>query len=816
MQLYFLTKFNNYTNRRLIKFDDIANYNDELYSPQVISNVAFNPSDGVDTTQIVNWSGLDSPDYCVVVNDLGNIVSRWFVVEFTRLRTGQYRANMHRDLKVDYYDQLMDADCIITKGYVDDNNPLVFNDEGQAYNQIKTSETLLFDKSRCAWIVGYIPRDAFSEDTTITANFQEGIDISVAGIENWEYYANSNIGNHNATRVYSNLDGITYSIKGNRPLPVTIETAIINLVYGSTKYYNPRYPSSSYAIHPGYSTLFPGRILTNATKFLNKSNEELARIANNVTLDFDALNAQTNTQFGVSLTNFENIIALNNKVIKDTTTNKVYRITLNTYDVNEETQASGGLLTMLLNTFPEGLMATAPQVNNIWVGYQGIAVEINLELINNGQATISTIMNKSSTRTHLLDSPYDMFCIPFSDDLVIKSSAEIDLITSKDIAMNIANAITVSTGAGNIYDLQILPYCPIMNYLTAEKELTITTMTQSQLQAIYSGESTNHVGYIFWCNRSSFEIVLDDEEYKFKVENAKMQNETDIWRICSPNYNGIFEFNVVKNGGIDYWKISCQYKPYQPFILVSPNFKNLYGTDFKDARGLELGGDFSMPIVTSAFADYQLQNKNYQQIFDRRITTLERKRAMGYLQSQTNQLFSISGAAIEGATEGASNGGGVMGAIIGGGTSTVNAGFKASQTQANELFSQYYQMENINAQKAIFNYKLQNIQAIPQSLAKTTAFTPVNKYVPFVEYYTCTELEKNQLKEKLRWNGYTIMVPGKLKDYIKFDASGKYIDYSAPTNYVEGILLRIIGLPAESHEVQALSLEIQKGFYFEG
>ena len=35
MQLYFLTKFNNYANRRLIKFDDIANYNDELYSVMI-------------------------------------------------------------------------------------------------------------------------------------------------------------------------------------------------------------------------------------------------------------------------------------------------------------------------------------------------------------------------------------------------------------------------------------------------------------------------------------------------------------------------------------------------------------------------------------------------------------------------------------------------------------------------------------------------------------------------------------------------------------------------------------------------------------
>ena len=325
MQLYFLTKFNNYANRRLIKFDDVANYNDELYSPQVISNVAFNPSDGVDTTQIVNWSGLDSPDYCVVVNDLGNIVSRWFVVEFTRLRTGQYRAKLHRDLKVDYYEQLMDADCIITKGYVDDNNPLVFNDEGQAYNQIKTSETLLFDKSRCAWIVGYIPRDAFSESTTVTASFKEGIDISVAGIENWEYYANSNVGNHNATRVLYPFEEITYSIKGNPGQ----KQYLLNLVYGNKKYYKPSYPDfATYNVYNGYATLTQFTLHA-ATKLLNKPSEELARIANNATLDFDALNAQTNTQLGTSSTNFNNIVALNNKVIKDTTTNKIYRITLN-------------------------------------------------------------------------------------------------------------------------------------------------------------------------------------------------------------------------------------------------------------------------------------------------------------------------------------------------------------------------------------------------------------------------------------------------------------------------------------------------------
>ena len=47
------------------------------------------------------------------------------------------------------------------------------------------------------------------------------------------------------------------------------------------------------------------------------------------------------------------------------------------------------------------------------------------------------------------------------------------------------------------------------------------------------------------------------------------------------------------NQGIDSFDIECTYKPYNPYIHISPNYKGLYGKDFDDIRGLICGGDFS-------------------------------------------------------------------------------------------------------------------------------------------------------------------------------------------------------------------------------
>lgn len=55
------------------------------------------------------------------------------------------------------------------KGFVSDTtNPLLYNKESMTYNQIKDSETLLKDSTTCAWVVGYIPQDAFKNPVIVS------------------------------------------------------------------------------------------------------------------------------------------------------------------------------------------------------------------------------------------------------------------------------------------------------------------------------------------------------------------------------------------------------------------------------------------------------------------------------------------------------------------------------------------------------------------------------------------------------------------------------------------------------------------------
>ena len=66
---------------------------------------------------------------------------------------------------------------------------------------------------------------------------------------------------------------------------------------------------------------------------------------------------------------------------------------------------------------------------------------------------------------------------------------------------------------------------------------------------------------------------------------------------------------------VDSFLIDCTYKPFNPLIRIQPSFKGLYGSSFMDGRGLICGGDFSLPIIKSAWVTYQQNNKNFANIF---------------------------------------------------------------------------------------------------------------------------------------------------------------------------------------------------------
>ena len=280
----------------------------------------------------------------------------------------------------------------------------------------------------------------------------------------------------------------------------------------------------------------------------------------------------------------------------------------------------------------------------------------------------------------------------------------------------------------------------------------------------------------------------------------KLANECDVVRLVSQNYSAIFEFSPAKSGGVDGFLADCTYKPWSPYIHILPKLKGLYGDNFvsiDDARGLICGGDMSLPQLSNAWANYQLQNKTYQEMFDRQIKNMD-------VQNDINKqgaLAQLIASPITGGAAGAAAGaqmGGAYGAIAGGVVGAVGGGITAGLDYANSI-----KMMEENRQYAIdmYGYKLQNIQAIPTSLTKTSALTYNTRVWPFIEYYTCTEDERTALKDKIKYNGMTIMKVSQLRNYLL-----------GQDNFYKGKLIRL-NIKVDSHMAYEIYNELNKGVY---
>lgn len=105
----------------------------------------------------------------------------------------------------------------------------------------------------------------------------------------------------------------------------------------------------------------------------------------------------------------------------------------------------------------------------------------------------------------------------------------------------------------------------------------------------------------------------------------------------------------------------------------------------------------------------------------------------------------------------------------------------------------------------MYGYNLGNIKARPNSLARTEALNNNNKIWPVIELYSCTDIEKTNLANKIRYNGMTVMATGTLADY----------SYSVDFNlvYVKGQLIRSEAINDDFHVIDAIYQEVNKGFF---
>ena len=846
MPLYIL-KYNNYYNR-LVKYESsIEDY--EPYITYTLQSTNFNAADGVDTTHVVGVGDYDGTGDYLIVYENNEIVSRWFIIDAVRTRAGQYQLSLHRDVVADYYNVIKESPMFIEKATLGDGDPLIFNTQNMTFNQIKKSETLLKDETNSAWIVGYMSSKPFDVEGTVQDKISSKIqyhlpvDEAYASAANYPFYKYTTQGG--STPLFSsptnkkvciylrtpNRGGVYYGRKFAFNAQGNQNTGILGAT-GYSQEFPYTYLSStwdeSFQCPPGIgsdmiykNSLFGNdSINTRTWTILDYFKKGFEGRYNNI---FDLLDAQE------SAVDLEAIQNENGKLIYFQDTGKYYkvRVEINESSATEILPAYNSALWLALrdgyNATKDFYSANPALFTPTWADLTGItadpnsysfsinfeATKYNIYLDEQPEPNMTYEIQIDNNRWHLNDAPYDMFCIPYSDDLIINNGNAMLCRANKELAFQTAIALGRDyMGAGFIYDIQLLPYCPVRECIQADGTFDIQSVNHYEIKSYAQNSSYVEgtvVGTVIFSTRSNFTF---DISCPIQVTNKKIQSNCDTWRLCSPNYSGLFQFNVAKNNGISLFNVDCTYKPYNPYIHINPNFQSLYGYDANDMRGLVCGGDFSLPNVTDSWKTYELNNKNYQNIFDRNIQSMELR---NNIQDRMDVFNAVTGT-ITGGSAGAAAGamaGGPWGAAIGG---IVGTGAAAIGGIADVSNNRALRRDALDLTKDQFGYQLGNIQALPYALAKTSSFTANNKIWPFIEYYSCTDTEKLALANKVAYNGMTVMRIGKMSEFI-----GNMWEYNTikSKGYIKGKLIRFNEQGEDFHVVNSIADELFKGVYIE-
>ena len=856
-----LKGFSTYFDRKIFFYDTYADYKSHAVAYFEQEDINFNPNDGITTK--VDLSTLDdqleetadalSFSYLLVLDPADDsIISRWYVMDAIRNTAGIYSFVLRRDVVAEsinnetfrknapvYIEKAMLQETIDGKG-----NYLIFNKEDFNCNRIKASEYLIQDKSQCGWIIGYmqnsaainlrsLPQSPFAPSTYYTANqiaTATGIDL-----------ADINALLSGGIKQFSNSDPTFVFGIALKPL------VLINLI--RCEYYlgNTLEDVWGYGVTPAVSW----SNAVGAIPLVSYYNDYLDRLQNY----FSGSMSNFRTNFDTIL----NGIVPGEKYYDEAQYNKLkefdgkyvllsgvyYRIKVrrgNTYAhpevvIGEGTNAyfNDAASSMLLDEYYSDW--------ELYVNYNVGDVNIELEAM----ADYDIKYQISSSHNSLKDAPYSMFAIPYGDHFYMGDSGgglyePQELITKED-AMRIATDIAEQLGKSNLIDLQLLPYFPDFDYWytkASDEDLGGNWYLNCQGKTItvdydnityFNGNDDDIIGVIVYPKISSFTVtgvgttIFNKSRYipgrnpnpalgRF-LTSYKAISELYSFRLCSPNYSGVFEFNLAKTGrkkiNGDDLIIDCTYKPFNPYIRIAPPFDALYGHEFHDGRGLICGGDFSLPFLSDAYVEYQVQNKSFASIFSRDIQNLD----FSLKQEAFREPFTLAagmlggmgaGAAAGGKMGGDSEGGGGgkgsaigsgIGAAIGLTVGTIGAAIDSNLNTARRAETKDYALDR-------FSLNLQNIKALPDSLVKNSSFHINSKIWPFVEVYECANVEREALRKKLIYDGMTVNVIGTIDEYYGGNDNPKYF---------KGQLIRAEGIYEDNHYVSTLYEELAKGVY---
>ena len=914
----FLERFNNYFNRKIIKYDTLLEYQNnskDFFIPEDSQGrmlpFDFNPNDNV-MTEIIGNDVPFTPDYFLLLDDEQNIVSRWFVLEEKRNRQGQWLYTLRRDVVSDNLETLKDAPIFVEKGMLQEDDPFITNDEGMNLNQVKRSMTPLKDRTNSAWVVGYIAKDAIVSDESVSVITQQKKNYStlsdIASVIGTTESVLSGLINSDVPARFSNAININYAVAYDRFGYLVTSTLYSNNLEGITirsasdNITDRLYNSLPTTTQPAVEVLirkFADSMLARKASLYSQMPSIMARDYFLTRSQLDQLRmfeGQTILYLGAYYTLHVSVSGNSSSQSANNFGYQLYSSIQNICEDNADEQFTLSIDSKIESVVSEDVLAS-----------------IQLTPSEDGE-TYETQL--STARNRCQNQEFDMFCIPAGNISVFVSSSK--EVKTMDVAQLMASAIALKEDA-KVYDIQLLPYCPVIDdafvydsqepidfanldnldehedfeviygpdnpnsnhyfgfgiyrmppnmylirdgldptlvnvtlvapydsqslgpydiidegslsvsyevrgteasnitnmnvvysYDSATKKLTITSMSFNcpesvDLDDLYIDLYINFdftktaVSFLFYPKKASFSGAISVN--LASTESLKVESNCFLYRITSPNYQGVFDFNLAKNGGTcDFMNYYCTYKPYTPFVKVTPSFSFLYGDDFNDNRGLICGGDFSLPRIQGAWESYQLQNKNYQNIFNRDIQNLDFMQGIERRNQYVSGAVGILADTAKGAGAGAYLGG-PLGAGIGGALGGITSGIGYA-IDVDTLA----RTQRENRQLAIdkFNYQLGNIKAIPYTLTKVGSFDIASKIFPCLEFYSCSEEELKAFKAKIKYESMTVMRIGTLSEFMNFNGE---------LNYFKGALIRDDKITDDPHTLNAVYEELLKGVY---
>lgn len=394
-----------------------------------------------------------------------------------------------------------------------------------------------------------------------------------------------------------------------------------------------------------------------------------------------------------------------------------------------------------------------------------------------GQENI--IMTLNPDRANCRAGPYSLYVW----ETPIPATVGAGGISKMRACLKLAALMSASlSGAGALYDIQILPFPPA-DYSTASSQ---------------SVEVSGQTISVKNCTRDTFSDAqtITDLPAINSALSAKTVNQCYKLVLTGPNGSNAFEFNKFKVGSFGTSLKLNMYitlKPISPYIHIYPDFGGLYKANYPyDYRGLVVQADFSLPTLTSQWLDFEVNNKNYLNSFNRETESIELQNKWAL----ATDISSAVGGTISGAVGGAALGG-VGGAIAGGVGSAITG---AIGVAGNEIMRQ----DALDLRKDQFNYSLENIKARPVQLTRVSGLTDDSILCPMVELYKATDTEITAFQNKIKYNGMKIMRIGRIGDYRShLNSSCKYMKCK----------LIYINIKDDYHVASEIGRELDKGFY---